>query len=32
MKENNNVDKSNVQMTLGKKNEEEIVKESIYKV
>ena len=28
MKENNNIDKSNVQMTLGKKNEEELVKES----
>ena len=30
MKENNNIDKSNVQMTLGK-NEEELVKESKYK-
>lgn len=30
MKENNNIDKSNVQMTLGK-NEEELVKESNYK-
>ena len=31
MKENNIVDKSNVQMTLGKKNEEDLVNESKYK-
>ena len=31
MKEKNNIDKSNVQMTLGKKNEENLVKESKYK-